>query len=251
MFINKRIYSAIRGDKILKLGIMQPYFIPYIGYWQLMNAVDEYVIYDDVNYIKGGWINRNRILVNGDWKYFNLPMIGASSNKLINQIEVNKNTKIVEKNLRIIEGAYKKAPFYNEVFPIIKQILLCGKIDLASYLAESLKIIGNYIGINTKLILSSTLEKECNLKGQEKVISICKLLGATEYYNAIGGRELYSYEKFAEKKIQLKFIQTEDIVYQQFNNEFQPNLSILDVMMFNDKSKINQFLDAYKIIQEK
>ena len=106
----------------MKIGIMQPYFVPYIGYWQLMNLVDKYVIKDVVNFIKGGWINRNRILVNGDIKYFNIPMAGASPYKKINEINVNNDNRIVEKNIRIIEGAYKKAPFYKEVFPMVEQL---------------------------------------------------------------------------------------------------------------------------------
>ena len=100
----------------MKLGIMQPYFFPYIGYWQLMHAVDSYVIYDDVNYIKGGWINRNRILVNGEVKYFNLQLSGASPNKKINEICVTGNTLVNNKNLRILEAAYKKAPYFSESF---------------------------------------------------------------------------------------------------------------------------------------
>lgn len=107
----------------MKLAIMQPYFLPYIGYWQLMNAVDMYVIYDDVNFIKGGWINRNRILYNGESKYLNIPMIGASSNKLINEVVVNSNYKLHENNLKIIEYAYKKAPYFNVIFPLVEKSL--------------------------------------------------------------------------------------------------------------------------------
>ena len=115
----------------MKIGIMQPYFVPYIGYWQLMNAVDKYVIYDDVNYINRGWINRNRILVNGKPTYFNIPMIGASQNKLINQVGVNNDEKLIIKNLRCIEGAYKKAPNYSEVYPLLEKILRSGKKNIS------------------------------------------------------------------------------------------------------------------------
>ena len=146
----------------MKLGIMQPYFVPYIGYWQLMNAVDKYVIYDDVNFIKGGWINRNRILVNGQPKYFNIPMIGASPFKLINEIGVNNDLQLINKNLRIIEAAYKKAPYYKDVYPIVEEILKCGKNDIAGYIEESFKVINKYLGISTELIVSSNLKKDCS-----------------------------------------------------------------------------------------
>ena len=234
----------------MKLGIMQPYFIPYFGYWQLMNAVDKYVIYDDVNFIKGGWINRNRILVNGEPKYFNVPMLGASPYKLINEVGVNNDRKLTDKNLRALEGAYRKAPYYGDVFPLMERVLESGKDDIASYIAESFRIIGEYLDIKTEFIISSDLEKDCEQKGQDKVLSICKLLGATEYYNAIGGQELYSFEDFKAQDITLKFLKTSDIVYEQFGNEFQPNLSIVDVMMFNSREQVQQMLKKYTLVCE-
>lgn len=234
----------------MKIGIMQPYFVPYIGYWQLMNAVDKYVIYDDVNYIKGGWINRNRILMNGKPQYFNIPMLGASPFKLINDVGVNTDRRLIEKNLRILEGAYKKAPYYKDVISIMEKILFCEKENIAEYIAFSFSVINEYLQINTQLIMSSELEKDCTLRGQDKVISICKLLGATEYYNAIGGRELYSYSDFKEHGIKLSFVDTDLIEYKQFGEEFYPNLSIIDVMMFNSGDKVREFLTQYQLISE-
>lgn len=234
----------------MKVGIMQPYFLPYIGYWQLMNAVDTYVIYDDVNFIKGGWINRNRILVNGEPKYFNIPMLGASPYKSINEIGVNNDTKLIEKKLRVIEGAYRNAPFYQDVYPIIKRILSCEKDNLADYITESFYIICDYLEITTKLIKSSSLEKDCSLRAQDKVLAICESLGATEYYNAIGGQELYSFNDFKKRGIELKFLKTDSIEYNQFNKGFQSNLSIIDVMMFNSKTQIRQLLQKYTLVNE-
>lgn len=229
---------------------MQPYFVPYIGYWQLMNAVDKYVIYDDVNFIKGGWINRNRILVNGQPKYFNIPMIGASPFKLINEIGVNNDLQLINKNLRIIEAAYKKAPYYKDVYPIVEEILKCGKNDIAGYIEESFKVINKYLGISTELIVSSNLKKDCSLKGQDKVLQICGLLGATEYYNAVGGQELYSFDAFEKHGIKLKFLNTKEIIYDQFGQMFQPNLSIIDVMMFNSVEEIMTYLNEFELIEK-
>ena len=234
----------------MKLGIMQPYFFPYIGYWQLLNVVDKYVIYDDVNYIKGGWINRNRILVNGVPKYFNLPMLGASPFKKINEIQVNNENVLIAKNMRMIEGAYKKAPFYGELYPLLEKILYCQQENIASYIKESFMILCDYLEINTELLVSSELNKNCELKGQEKVIHICKLLQADEYYNAIGGQQLYSFEEFQKEGIKLKFIQTDEIQYKQFDNEFQSNLSIIDVMMFNGKEGTKKLLEKYRVLDE-
>lgn len=232
----------------MKLGIMQPYFVPYIGYWQLMNAVDKYVIYDDVTFIKGGWINRNRILENGEPKYFNIPMKGASSNKLINKIGVNNDPALIEKNIRIIKNSYEKAPYFDNVYPLAEKILKCGKDNLVEYIIFSFNIICKYLGITTELIVSSNLQKDCALKGQDKVIQICKILGATEYFNAIGGRELYSPDAFGKNGINLKFLKTGNIFYKQFDNEFQNNLSIIDVMMFNSRENIKNMLDEFTLV---
>lgn len=234
----------------MKLGIMQPYFVPYIGYWQLMNLVDQYVIYDDVNYIKGGWINRNRILVNGNPKYFNIPMLGATPNLLINQIKVDHNRAIIKKNLRSIEGAYKKAPYYESVYPMIEDILWCEENNIAKYIEHSFRIICEYLGIQTKLLVSSDLDKDSKLKGQDKVLAICHLLNATEYYNAIGGQDLYSFETFRAHGFELYFVKTQDIEYEQFGGNFQANLSIIDVMMFNDREKIKDYLELYTLISQ-
>lgn len=231
----------------IKLGIMQPYFMPYIGYWQLMNLVDKYVIYDDVNFINRGWINRNRILLNGEPHYLNIQMIGASQNRLINEISVNNNDKVLKKNLRMVESAYSKAPYFKEAYHIIEKILKCDKSNLAEYIFDSIKVICDYLDIKTELIISSRIDKDNNLKGQDKIVEICKILNAKEYYNAIGGKELYDYESFKKNGIELKFLKTNDIRYKQFNNEFQSNLSILDVMMFNDKDSIKGLLKQYEL----
>lgn len=227
---------------------MQPYFFPYIGYWQLINLVDKYVIFDDVNYIKRGWINRNRILMNGDAVLFNVPLLGVSQNKLINQIEVNNDKKLLMKNLKTIELAYRKAPYFEDVYPLVERILENEASNIADYNAYSIKYISEYLDIKTELVTSSKLSKDNSLKSQNKILEICELLGATEYYNAIGGQELYSKDAFANKKIQLRFLKTNDIRYQQFKNDFVSNLSIIDVMMFNSVSTIKEFLLNYTLV---
>lgn len=232
----------------MKIGIMQPYFLPYIGYWQLMNAVDKYVIYDDVNYIKAGWINRNRILVNGQPTYINLPLLGISQNKLINEIQVNHDPKQMAKTLRMVEMAYKKAPYFQQVFPLLEKILSCGKENAAEFIAESFRIINAYLGINTELIMSSSIEKDNSLRGQDKILAICQILGGTEYYNAIGGQELYNFDDFRQLNMELSFVKTNPITYKQYGGEFQSSLSILDVMMFNSVEEIQQMLQQFTLI---
>jgi hypothetical protein len=229
----------------MKLGIMQPYFLPYIGYFQLIKAVDKYVIYDDVNFIKGGWINRNRILLNGTAFMVNLPLQGVSSFKKINEINIGKNIK---KLLLTIEQAYRKAPHYNEIFPLISEIIQYDSDNLAIFISNSIINIAEYLQIRTEILLSSEIKKNNELKAQEKIISLCKTLEATEYYNAIGGQELYDKNEFAYQNIDLKFLKAEIMPYQQFNNEFIPCLSILDILMFNSVEEVNRMLDKFKLI---
>lgn len=234
----------------MKIGIMQPYFLPYIGYWQLLNVVDKYVIYDDVNYINRGWINRNRILFNSKDKMITLSLKEVSQNKLIKEIELLNNEKEREKLLKTISQSYKKAPFYDEVYPLIEEILNFKEINLEKFLENSIKKIIEYLEIDTTILISSEIEKDNMLKGKNKILDICKNLGASEYYNAIGGQELYSYEEFNKEGIKLKFLKSGNIEYKQFKNEFIPNLSIIDVMMFNSKEKIKEFLNNYTLIGE-
>lgn len=235
----------------MKIGIMQPYFVPYLGYWQLMNAVDRYVVYDDVNYIKGGRVNRNSILQNGQSQYFNLPLIGASPNKHINEVEVNNDPKQQEKLLRTLEMCYKKAPYYAQVQPIFQEIFTQTETNLAKYLFFSFQKIGAYLGITTELILSSELEKDCTLKAHDKVIAICKELGADHYYNSVNGIPLYEPHRslFDENGIQLCFPKMRDISYKQFKGEFVPYLSIIDVMMFNSQEECQRLLLEYDLTE--
>lgn len=234
----------------MKVGIMQPYFLPYIGYWQLINAVDKYVVYDDVNFIKKGWINRNRILSNGNDLFINILINKMSQNKLINETFLVEDESWKNKLLKTIENSYKKAPYYNCVMPILKNIVLNKENNLALYLFNSLVLVNRYIGIDTKIILSSSIIKDNKLKGTDKILEICEKLNATEYYNAIGGIDLYSFDEFKKNGINLSFLKTNDICYKQFNNEFVPNLSIIDVMMFNSKDKIKEMLDDFTLIRK-
>lgn len=234
--------------KFIKLGIMQPYFFPYIGYWQLINAVDNYVIYDDVNYIKGSWINRNRILMNGEAKLISLKTDGASQNKHINEVKVACDSIYKKKLLKTIEHCYIKAPYYMDVSKLLNEIIFYEEEKLSLYLENSIKRIADYLGTKTEIILSSDIKKDNSKKGQDKIIEICRILDASEYYNAIGGMDLYTYEAFDANEIKLRFLKPDLIKYEQYENEFEPNLSIIDVMMFNSKEEIKKLLESYILL---
>jgi len=229
----------------MTLAIMQPYFFPYIGYWQLIRAVDMFVIYDDVNYIKKGYINRNSILIHGKEQLFTLELLGASQNKYINEIKVGSNH---QKLLKTIAVNYKKAPYFKITFPIIQDILLQDEKNLAKFIGYSLKMISNYLSIKTKFIYSSKIEKDNSLKGQDKILEICKKLHTDNYINAIGGKELYDKEVFKKEGIELNFIESDIIEYKQFDHPFVPYLSIIDIMMFNSKEEIQKMLERYQFV---
>jgi len=228
----------------MKIAVMQPYLFPYIGYWQLINAVDTFVIYDDVNFIKGGNINRNSILQNETSQLITLELISSSSNKRINEISVGNNSK---KLLKTIKQNYSKAPFFNDVFPLLDEILSNKEKDLSQFIGISLVSISKYLNINTNFLYSSDLENNKSLKAQERLIEISQILNATDYINAIGGKELYDKEGFLEKDINLIFLKSTEILYKQFNNRFVSNLSIIDVMMFNSKEEIPMLLQKYNL----
>lgn len=224
---------------------MQPYFFPYIAYFQLICAVDMFVIYDDVNYINKGYINRNSILMNGVAHQITLSLSGASQNKLINQIEMYDNAG---KILKTIEMVYKKAPYFNAVFPLLHKILITPEKNLSKILQNSLEIISEYMGLKTNFVLSSGIEKDNTLKGGDKLIEICHKLNMTQYINSIGGQALYDKPTFKQKNIDLFFLKTLPFSYQQFNHVFVPNLSIIDVLMFNEKEQLLRGLQQYELI---
>ena len=189
----------------MKLAIMQPYFMPYIGYFQTMAAVDTYVVYDDVQYIKGGWVSHNYLLVGGKKQMFTIQLKGASPNKLFNEVEVGDDFRKFEK---LLQFNYGKAPYYDEVMPVLKTIFAYEDRNLARFLWNSYCELFSFLGIDTNIILSSAVDKDCSLKGKEKVLDICRSLGADTYYNAIGGQELYDKQEFADHGINLFFVKT-------------------------------------------
>ena len=229
----------------MTLGIMQPYFMPYIGYWQLMAAVDTYVVYDDVNYIKGGWVARNNILMDGKPHMFTITLNGASPNKLFNEITIRDD---FHKFRKMLHSCYARAPYFAEVMPEMDKIFAYENRNLGKFLFHSFQVVLDYLDIDTRLILSSELEKDNTLHGGEKVKHICHLLGADTYINAIGGQHLYDKDDFRQAGIALRFLQTNDISYSQWHYPFVANLSIIDVLMYNGKEGTRNLLKEYTLV---
>lgn len=232
----------------MKIAIMQPYVLPYIGYFQLINAVDKFVIYDDVNFIKKGWINRNNFLSNGKIHRFTIPLVNASQNRLIKDTYISKNNEWEADLLDTISNSYRKAPYFDVVFSVIKQILTHYEDNISNYNYNAMVLISKYLEIKTKFLFSSELNKDNLLKGSTKILDICKVLNATDYINPIGGLDLYSKENFLKEKIELKFLKSNVIAYKQFGDEFVPWLSIIDILMFNSKTEVKKLLNEYTLV---
>ncbi len=230
---------------------MQPYFMPYIGYFQLINAVDKFVVYDNIEYTKKGWINRNRILVNGKDEFITIPLKKDSDFLPVNKrylADFFPDERI--KLLRKIKEMYRKAPCFTEIFPLMEEILIFENKNLFDFILHSLKIICRYLQIKTAFVTSSTIQIDHNLKSEQKVIAICKSLNANIYINPIGGMELYSKSNFEENKIQLQFLKSNPVTYLQYQYDFVPWLSIIDVLMFNSIEEISVMLDKYELISD-
>jgi hypothetical protein len=231
----------------MKIGIMQPYLFPYLGYWQLINVVDHYLILDDVTFIKQGYINRNSVLSGGKAMPFNIVVQGISSNKLINEHELNGDPKWKKKLLKTIAQNYAKAPEFNNAFPLIESCINHAETNLAKYLAFQIRAIAKFMHCNTKISLSSEICPKNELGGQARIIEVCKQMDANTYINAIGGKELYSKASFKEEQIALQFLEMERVEYKQFQEAFMPHLSIIDVLMFNSSTSLSLLLSQFKL----
>jgi hypothetical protein len=227
------------GSRKGMTAIMQPYFLPYIGYFQLIAAVDLFIIYDNIKYTKKGWINRNRFLCNGKDEMFSLPLKSDSDLLDVRERCLASDFK-GDKLINQLAGAYRKAPHFQQIFPLIEEIARQTDRNLFEFIYRSIVLICEYIGIKTEIKISSQVRINHQLKNQDKVLALCEAVGTNVYVNAIGGVELYSKEDFHSRSIELKFIRSKPFVYQQFGNEFVPWLSIVDVLMFNSLDYVSE-----------
>lgn len=227
----------------MKVAIMQPYLFPYIGYFQLINSVDAFVIYDNIQFSKKGWINRNRILVNGTDAYITLPLKKDSDYLNVVERQLSEDwPQERKKMLNRITESYRKAPQFTAVYPLIEEAVLYEEKNLFRYILNSLQVINRYLEISTPLVVSSSVEIDHSLKAEKKVIALCRELKADTYINPIGGVDLYDKAEFKKEGIDLQFLKANAIPYPQLKNDFVPFLSIIDVMMFNDRESLKRII---------
>jgi hypothetical protein len=231
----------------MKIGIMQPYFLPYIGYFQLIKSVDVFVVYDNIKYTKKGWINRNRMLQNGKDVVFSLPLKNGSDSLDVCERELAPDFNR-DRLLNQFRGAYQRAPYFEQSFHLFEQIVRFEDKNLFRFLHNSIVVICKHLDIDTEIRVSSEIAINHRLKNQDRVLALCEELGASTYVNAIGGMELYSKEAFLNRGIELKFIKSKPFEYAQFGNGFVPGLSILDVLMFNSVKALQEQLLGFDLV---
>jgi len=227
---------------------MQPYFMPYIGYFQLIGAVDVFVVYDNIKYTKKGWINRNRFLQNGADAMFSLPLKKDSDFLNVVERELAEDFNR-DKFLNQLRGAYVRAPHFAETYPLLERIVRYEDRNLFRFIHHSIVCICQHLGIRTEIRVSSDIAVDHELKSQDRVIALCQALEAGTYINAIGGVDLYEKEVFNAYGIELKFIKSKPFEYVQFGKEFVPWLSIADVLMFNSLDAVREGISSnYELI---
>lgn len=232
-----------------KIGMMQPYLFPYLGYFQLIAAVDAFVLGDDLQYVKESWINRNRILMNGKDKLITFPLKKGTYLSKINERFLSEDFRSeMDKLLRILYAAYSKAPHYKKVIPLLEAIFKHPEKNLAKYAENSIRKICEYLDIGTSIYIASDLAIHDVVDKQDRVIRTTKKLGGEIYINFIGGVELYEIDRFKAHGIELQFHKIGDVRYPQFGNEFVPLLSIIDVLMFNGVEEVRRMLDSYSLL---
>ena len=220
----------------MKAAIMQPYVCPYLGYFQLVAAVDLFVFYDDVNYIRGGWINRNRIVSMGKEFLFTIPIVDASSFRLIKDTEINWKLKEMAKIHSNIRHSYARSPFFKDVFPIVDDLFTARHRTISEMAIDSVIKFSQYLGIPAQFKISS---KEDYVKTDDRVQNLVNILRpehADHYINPIGGQELYKKEDFEAFGIKLNFIKGTG------------SLSIIDVCMQHSRDEIGEMLKNYTLI---
>lgn len=220
---------------------MQPYFLPYIGYFQLMACADKLILLDDVNFVRRGWVNRNRIAVNGVIHWLTIPLTGASQNRLINQILITSDPAWKRKMMRKVELSYGAAAYRDKVLPLFAKIIDAASGQLSPFLFFQLRLVANYLGIPVTIEPTSAAYPKDGRSGQDRILDICRREGAKSYLNLPGGRELYDLKSFAARGIELRFIDVNLAGLRlKYSGGEGPSLSILDLLMLNSPSAIRK-----------
>jgi hypothetical protein len=237
----------------MKLAIMQPYFFPYLGYFSLIEYADRFILFDPVQFIRHGWIERNRILKPGEgWQYINVPLEKYSRSTLIKEIRIKNTTDWQTRILRQIEHYKKRAPFYNDVKELMQYSFAAPATSIVHLNHRCLGAVADYIGIPYHADIFSEMNLEIGdvTHSGEWALRISQAMGASEYINPPGGREIFKPEQFKSAGIKLKFLASNLPEYSQRRPVFENGLSIIDVMMFNSPEDTLALVKEYEFLDE-
>jgi len=231
-----------------RLAIMQPYLFPYLGYFQLLDVVDNFILLDDVNFIKRGWVNRNRILINGKAHLFCLPLHKASQFSKINSLRLADYQRWRSRFFKTLAHAYTRAPEYERSLEMLSRALPPKAVWLNELLQTSIKVVCEHLGVTARMESITDHPRATELRGADRILAICSDMGARDYINLPGaGKNLYNAVTFAESGIKLHFLHPDTITYRQFDDHFIPRLSIVDVIMFNKAHELSTLLQAFSL----
>lgn len=235
----------------MKLGIMQPYFFPYLGYFCLIKHVDLFILLDEVQFIRHGWIERNRIMHPSDgWLYIRVPLNKHNQETKIRDIYIN-NTENWKQRIFAQLAHYKKiAPFYPDVTRLLEEIFSVDYYDLSHLNKASLKCVCDYLNISTPIKIFSEMELTIEKVSypDDWALNICKALAANEYWNPPGGKSLFDIQKYRNNDVSIKFVNISLTPYFQGSKNFVEGLSIIDVLMFNSREDVIGMLDRFSLI---
>ena len=224
---------------------MQPYFLPYLGYFQLIQNSNIFIVADEYQFTTRGWINRNRAILNNQISTFTIPVSAAGkkiNDKMIADMESTRSLK-----RRMIQS-YKNSPNFADTVLLLDSIFSLNDVSLEVYIHNSIQHICKYLKIDTRILKLSELNYNRNLEGEDRVVSICKNLGATKYLNPEGGKNIYNGESFARAELELEFIEHKPIEYVQNFPGFTPRLSVVDsIFMLNSRITMEEHLKSFVI----
>jgi hypothetical protein len=230
------------------VACMQPYLLPYLGYWQLLAAADHFVLLDDVHYINRGWINRNRILVGGAEKWLTVPLLKASQNKEIREIDIAPRPDWQPALERTLSQAYARAPRRDEVLALLGKIFAFPDSGLCSFLEHSIRVVAAHLGLDPVISRSSEAHPKGDLRGSARILDVCRRLGATTYANLPGGRELYDPAEFLREGIDLRFIQTDWETLPLAGESHEHAFSVLHLLMWNPPEVVSSATRRHRLV---
>ncbi len=231
----------------MNVAVMQPYLFPHLPYFQLVHAVDRFVVLDDVQYISRGWINRNRILGQHGPLRFTLPLYQASQNREIRELERADDERWQRRFFSTLHHSYRRAPHFESTMDLVDRVFQHGERRLAPWLLNGLRLVGEQLGIPDRFVASAAVYNNGHLKGVQRIMDICAKERATCYVNGAGGRGLYERSTFEGRALQLRFVDPLPRPYRQLGLPFVAGLSILDVLMFNSAAEIEEHLASYSL----